>query len=361
MKPEWMPSLGRLVDRVFADGAEGAMFRSYPQLFNEQNMDNLLVFTAKGEVVSHLGMTQRWASICGAMVRVACVGAVATDESVRKKGLATRLLDAAREKAYNDGVDFMLISGSLGLYRRAGAAEVGNDARVVADTATLARLTAEEAQVAPYREGDLALCVGAYQREPVRWLRPLDDWRHFLESRSCMNRKADLLTIRWRGVFGGYMVVGQTPEAGTCRILEYAGTPMALAAALEPVRARYGAERIHLHLPGTHIGLCMLLAKAGADVAPSPTVGTLVLIHTAQLVDRLRVLFAERAGQSAAAAFEVSQTADGFAFRMGDHSHRVTRTEAAQLVFGHPGASPPAGPLSECLPVPALWYGLNYV
>ena len=107
-----MPSLSELVDTVFRGAPNNVMFSQYPQLFNEANRDNLLVFVDGGRVVSHYGMVQRWATVCGCTVRVACVGSVATYESHRGQRLASRLMQANVAKATADGADFAMISSA---------------------------------------------------------------------------------------------------------------------------------------------------------------------------------------------------------------------------------------------------------
>ena len=94
VRREEMQSMAQLVDAVFMGGREGAMFGAYPQYFSEANNENHFVFVDGGRVVSHFGMDQRDVSIAGCRLRVGCVGAVATYEEYRGKGMATRLFDA---------------------------------------------------------------------------------------------------------------------------------------------------------------------------------------------------------------------------------------------------------------------------
>ena len=87
-------SLAELVDAIFANGQEGAMFRAFSEYFSEKNDGNHFVFVDEGRVISHVGMDVRWATITGCAVRVGCIGAVGTNEAYRGQGLATRLLEA---------------------------------------------------------------------------------------------------------------------------------------------------------------------------------------------------------------------------------------------------------------------------
>src|SRR5262249_25163248 len=96
-------SLRALTDAVFRPG----MPEQYPQLFNADNRENLRVCVDEGLCVSHVGMTERKASLLGCTIQVCCIGAVSTYKEYRGQGLASRCFDDAVAKAFQDGVDLM--------------------------------------------------------------------------------------------------------------------------------------------------------------------------------------------------------------------------------------------------------------
>jgi len=111
---EEIPELVALTNRVFRPGATGDMGREYPILFDPGNAVNLRVAWCGGRVVSHVGISIREAAIMGARLRVASIGAVATDPEHRGRELASRLMEDARRRALEEGCSLMLISGGRG-------------------------------------------------------------------------------------------------------------------------------------------------------------------------------------------------------------------------------------------------------
>jgi|DewCreStandDraft_1066081.scaffolds.fasta_scaffold00424_19 predicted N-acetyltransferase YhbS len=386
LRPDEWDSLNRLVSTVFRP----TMFEHYPQLFNEANRENLRVIVVDGAVVSHVGMTQRWASLAGCTVRVACIGAVATYEAYRGRGYATAAFADARRKARADGVDIMLVSGSRGLYLRAGCRRVGRDIEytithehhqaltTLAPTPTL--------ELSPAGPEHIAILHALHATEPVRFIRPLEDWEMAFQCRIVMNRPADffLVTHAAQDQAGAvaYLIVqrpeperspaGQPPGPLTARVVEFAGDRRAIAAALPLVHRHYQVPQVRLHVMGSDMVLQAHLAAAGLTGVPAPSSGTLLVINFPQLMERVRPLLAERLGQHVVGELEFIEEPGG-RYMIRRHGEALALPDAGHLgnfLFGtvDPRAEcvPEGSPalltlLQRALPLPALWYGVNYV
>src|SRR5437867_2921067 len=139
---------------------------------------------ADGKLVAHVGICIRDAVTLGAPLRVASIGAVCTDPDYRGRGLGSELMADAAAHSRAQGASLMLNSGGRGLYHRLGYVTVG-------------RFTSHQAPAGgPGDVVELSLATGAdrdavvalHQREPVRFLRPLDDWNALLEAGMLMNQ-----------------------------------------------------------------------------------------------------------------------------------------------------------------------------
>lgn len=373
LRPEETLSMAQLVDAIFMNGREGAMARCFPQMFDPSNSHNHLVIADGGRVVSHVGMTQRWACLNGCTVRVGSIGAVATYEEYRGKRLASMLMDAVIRKAVADGVDFFIISGNRTLYRRAGAVEVGTDTLCLVQRDVAQRL-ADDVTVTDSDEADLPLFAAAYGRRPARFIRPPQDWRWLFEGRTCAARDVRLLTVERRGVFRGYFVVSNTSEEGVGRVAEFAGDDLDLAAAFAPMLDLCGWRAIEVRLQVSDQSLRSRFEHAGIACKPVVTGGTFLILRFEALMERLRPWFESKAGSVSAARLSFSERAETFTFSDGSHTltlegqnekgvieEGAARAEAVRVLFGHPQARALPGLLEQVFPVPTLWCGINYV
>lgn len=361
-----LPELVALTNRVFRSGRPGDMGAEYPLVFNERNVENLLVARAEGRIVAHVGICLRDATILGAPVRVGSIGAVATDPAHRGHGSASQLMALAREQAVRSGASLMLISGLRGMYHRLGYVQVGDfrNYSIPAAPATA------DLEVNVMAEGDFGAVVRLHQCEAVRFLRSRDDWQRLLSAGMLMNHAADLLLIRKRGIpvaYAGVQTPG-LPQDPTRPVLvkEFAGCRAALARALPGIAARYAAPAVELIASASDSSWTAAAAPGWAG-ATLPFPGTLGVIDVPRFLAAIAPLLDERAGAS------LRLEPDGDGARLQAAGETVFLEKAAQLtalIFGGnteearavPSLSPSVqAVVGEALPLPLLWYGYNYV
>ncbi|MCC6698924.1 MAG: GNAT family N-acetyltransferase [Candidatus Hydrogenedentes bacterium] len=355
-------SLETLVDTVFMPGKTGVMRHAFPALFNEDNRANLLVYSEEGRIVSHVGRTERWASLGGCTVRVGCVGAVATYEEYRGSSLASRLLERTCRDADASGVDFLMISGDRGLYRRAGAVSVGLDYRLVLNRSEAERLRSADYQVQPYEAADLPVWMEAYERKCAHFIRPLEDWNWALETRLCQLVASEFLSVTLKGAVCGYTVSHVSNRDGACVVAEYAGDDAAIVSVLGLLMERHNTQTVRMHVQGTQTALIGMLAKAGVLMEPVHANGTLLVLDFPRFGDRLRPWIASQVGMASAAALSVREEEDRIYFEMGhERMDFASRADATEFVFGNHQRGRGHGVFARAFPAPSLWYGLNYV
>lgn len=363
VRADEMTSLSDLVDTVFRGGPGDRMFRQYPQLFNEANLDNLLVFADGDRVVSHYGMTRRWACLGGCTVQMACAGAVATYEDYRGKGLATQLLEASATKARNDGADMAMISGGRGLYRRNGAVDYGFAAPVHVGAAEAERLHNPSLEARELTENDIDACAALYAGRSSRFIRPVDDWQWFFQSRGVMDSPCRGLAVTDRGVVCGYLMIAEPDAAGASRVPEFGGNDHTVSGALASIMRACGSKTLRFDLQEQDAPLRTALERAGCRADAPASSCTLMLLNFPQLMERLRPWFEARAGLSAARMMSFGHPEQGvFVFACGGGETRIEGRGAAASFIFRPGLEPAKPhPWNRIFPAPSLWYGLNYV
>jgi predicted N-acetyltransferase YhbS len=364
-RPDELFDLVDLANRVFRAGRPGDMGSEYPLVFEAPNAEQLLVARGGGRIVSHVGVCLRDATLLGAPVRVASIGAVATDPEHRGQGLASRLMELARRHAVERGASLMLISGHRGLYHRLGYVEVGSFL-----TSTLPAGDPDPAvAVTPFAEDDLPAVVSLYQSEPVRFLRPLEDWHKLVAASMLMNQPADLLVLRQGNAIVGYAGVQRPSPSrpGPARVREIAGSRTAMAAALPGIARQYGCEAAELVTWPSDAEWRSQAALRGWNWSLTPFPGTLGVIDPPRFLGAISPLVEERLGTD----LRLEPAGEGARLHAGGES--VTLDSMGQLtalLFG--GDTPearavpelPAAVRAACdvaFPLPLLWYGYNYI
>lgn len=367
LRPEELSSLRELTGVVFRP----TLVDEYPQLFHEGNFDNLRVCVDGGRCVSHVGMTTRRATFFGCPVQVGCIGAVATHPDYRGQGLASRCFDDAAKKAFEDGTDLLLVSGNRALYRRAGCLRAPCGETFTQSAEDAPALPGAPVTVETMTDADLPLVRECYRNEPVRFLRSIEDYGRSFACGVVMNRPSEFLVVRGEnGDFRGYLIVGQRDGEARARIAEFAGDRHALLAALPAVMRHYNLGTLGWQVSGHDVLFRALCADAGLTGNAAEFPGTIKVINFPQLMKRLRPRWEELLGTDRAARLSFRQQNDAFAVRFGDDELATDRDTMTRLLLGTLDAEQQpkiearaklVHVLATILPLPCLWYGLNYV
>ena len=375
VRPEEIESLHSLTDRVFRPEAVNppVMAKQYPQLFNADNYDNLRVCVEDGICVSHVGLKAQDAYLFGCRIRTACIGGVCTHPDFRKLGLATLCCDDAWRKAYEEGVDVMIVSGDRNLYRLRGCLRIGDDRVFSVTPETIPPALAELSKtvtLTPLTEEELPLIMECYRAEAVRFQRYPSDYRYLMQSRWAMNSPLDLWVIRERGEFRGYIFAKNPRGQSESNLVEFAGDRHAILAALPELMRRYSLTNLHFQVQRHDRQLRSLCEANGWEGTPRSASGTVALVNFPQLMERMRPRFEELIGVERTAQLRFSQEGEAYRFGLGGEEFTTDRDTATRMVFGTLAGGEPAlqglgGALGEVLrtilPLPTLWYGINYV
>ena len=382
LAPDEWPLLDRLVSEVFRP----EMFHNYPQLFTEANRPNLRVIRDGDRLVTHVGIVTRPATLLGCAVTVAAMGAVATAQEARGRGFGSACVQDAFDHAASRGAHLMYISGGRDLYLRVGCRPVGNDRRydIVAGSGSAERLRRPNLLVAPASPDDIETLSTIHSTEPVRFVRPREDWVRAMDCTIVMNTPSDFWLVRDRDESIAYLVVHRPDRlrnrpADAPRLLrpvEVGGDREAVAAAIPALLDHYGAQAAEVHVVATDRRLASLLDAVGETYRSEATSGTVRVIDFPGMMERMRPIIGARIGEAEASMlhFEADErpgsARGGFTVRLGSASIRIaSHGELSQWLFGAPltlsglvtGDSRLAAMLSRALPLPTLWYGINYV
>jgi hypothetical protein len=226
-------------------------------------------------------------------------------------------------------------------------------------------------------DGNPELVRECYRREPVRFVRPPADYEYFLQSGWAMNSPAETLMVHEltgtgnkRGAFLGYVVLRKQEPGKASSLIEYGGDRHAVLAALPVIIKQFGMSGLSFQVMGSDTVMHALCERAGFELTPTPASGTIKLINFPQLMTRMRPRFTEILGSAKADPLQFEQDGDQYIFALGDEQVTLDRDTATRAVFGDLEGLPQEvvsihGALGQALrtilPLPTLWYGINYV
>lgn len=363
-----MDSLRKLLGEVFFEGLADIQ----PHAMNEENASNLRVVVDDGQVVSHIATIRRHVSILGCPLRVASLGGVATYASHRGKGHASALLQDTMRLCREGGVDYIMVSGYRNMYHRYGCRYVGRDWMFDLGVERAGDFDDGTLTVTQASEANVETIAAIYRREPVRWLRPpsdiacgIDGWVQNRPAKTYLIKQGDHLLAF------GVMQQAREQDEGQVRLLDYAGERSAIVGVLGKFIREQNLNRLSLHVERYDTILGGLLEARGLTGKQTALPGTTMIIHFEQLLEKMRPYFAERVGETAANGLVFKEVDDEYhVYYGGDRVVAESRGAAAQLIFGTwDGAEDAmldaggrAGEvLRDCLPIPGVWYGVNYV
>jgi GNAT superfamily N-acetyltransferase len=363
----------KLIDFVFrgSDCPSPSKQELYSILLNRDNLENMRIILVDGRPVSHLGIHEGEMIFYGHRIKVGSIGSVCTYPEYRGRGYATRLLEDAIQKLEADGVDIMLVSGDRDLYRRAGCAPASRMYNFRIGKDDLMRFADRDPiKLVPYGEEHVGCIIEAYQREPVRFHRSLEDFRRMLISGSDRNIGAETSVILSDTGFLGYLAVQPPVDAKVGNVIEYAGARYAIADAMKHVFDMYDLDGLNIYVPFYDKELIYLFRRKGIRSMPVNMPGyTVKIINFVGLMEKLRPYIEERLGRRAE-LLKFDREGD----RCYIHLDRETLIvedgdELAHLVFGtyderEKEMMPKTGALKllmEVFPLPLVYPGLNYV
>ena len=383
-KPGEFDEVTELVNLVFHGGRPDppTMKDSYPMLFSNWNLPNLRIILEDDKVVSHIGVSQREISVCSCRTKVGGLGSVCTHPDYRERGFATMLLEDTIKMLYAEGATVMIISGGRGLYQRAGCRSVGKRYNFNITRSELDKFPSAPGniEIVSYQEAEhLKDFAEIQQREVIRFLRPVDDFKAMLDvtvlRREIGQGRDDALVVQRGGKCFAYLVMNigkkRDSEELICRIYEYAGSRLAIMSAIKILFAKHNFNELSVGALPQDTEFLYMLEALGLEPAVGALAGTMRIINFAGLMADFTPYLQQRLGRQTAKSLQFKTDDSKHLFQMGTEQF-ITESEAdlVQLILGTPDDAelkimPSEGKLAEILrevlPLPFVWPGLNYV
>ena len=385
-RPEELDEVTELVNLVFHGGRPDppTMKDNFPMLFSDWNLNNLRIIVEDDKVVSHIGVSQREISVYGCRTRVGSIGAVCTHPDYRGRGFATMLLEDTIKMLDTDGATVMIISGGRGLYQRAGCRGVGKRYNFNINRSDLDKFpsTPGDIEIISYQQAKhLKQFAEIQQREAIRFLRPVDDFKAMLDvivMRRELGQRNDVLAVQRDGTCFAYVVMDinkkRDSEELVCRIGEYAGSRLAIMSAIKMFASRSGSrsnrakpdafptktpdgsgfsnpsERGGLRLFEKHdfnelnVGVLpqdteffYILEALGLQPSVNTLAGTMRIINFKRLMEHFMPYFQQRLGRETAEVLQFKTDDGRHLFQIADEQFIIeNEADLVRLILGTP-------------------------
>mgnify|MGYP000035218027 CR=1 FL=1 len=372
-KPGELVEIIRLANSIFLPNHPMMMRDLFPQLFSEDNLENLRVISYDGKIISHVGIWEGDLLIYGCWFKVGMIGSVCTHPKYRGRGFASTLVKDALSKMMKDDVDFTLVSGFRNLYIRAGCVEAGRIYTYEISSGGL-KLKLNRINIVRYEENLLNDLVEIYQKEPIRYKRSFEEFkilagRGFLRS----DMKLRILIAKNRGVPLAYIATGLLPNEETPSVVEYAGSREAILYLVSELLNNSYTNAIRLSVPHQDSEMLYLLERYGFKKTMSEAHASISIINSESFLDKVETLLREKMPDRKVQQF-ISNLIHGKLrlYLNGKKTDFQDPQVLTLLFFGSPEKikfprrikleiKPIPEYLSDVLPLPTPIYGLNYI
>jgi ribosomal protein S18 acetylase RimI-like enzyme len=372
LKKDELRSAAELANLVFRHDSPYKMEEEFPLLFSENNLENIRVFVDAGKVVSMVGMCINDVIIMGCMIGAVCIGSVCTHPEYRNKGLASKLLEDATNRAVQEGASLMLVSGDRGLYRRFGCVDAGIY-RWYSIKRDQLEVHEKNLTLRKYGEKDVIELVKLHQLEPIRFIRTYEDFKTLLESKRLCDQISETYVVEQNGPVVAYVSL-QLPRSRDLplAILELAGSRVAILKTLRSLMDDVGTESAIVRTTTADVELDHLMVSAGAKRSTGGFMGTVKLIDIERFLESIDTYMTEVIGKrrrkNLSIKYEGKNSELSFTYMDQKFSIRGI-DEITSFIFGSVekqqklkhANSELEDMLNSIFPMPLVDYGLNYV
>lgn len=222
------------------------MKEQFIRLYSVQNLDHMFVALDQGKMVSSVNYYVSHIESSHGIFKVASIGSVCTDSDYRGQGLASKLLEMAEEKMKQERIDFCIISGRRGMYKRFGAKDVGAINRYVYEP--LETNDNLEYRKVAHNADEL---FEIYKNEEIKYRRDLDEfndlWKGQTYPDSYQTYHTYLISKDHQAL--AYIIIIDHRDKSMLTVKEYAGKRDIIYPALSKIAKLHHKNQIEIMIP----------------------------------------------------------------------------------------------------------------
>jgi predicted acetyltransferase len=212
-----------MLDSIFHSTRLRRMGKYYPYAYGDGNLDNMRIIKINNKIASHAAIYQRFVNTAdGLVLKIGCIGGVATLSDYRGKGYATVILKDCIKKMENEDYDISILwTSTPEFYRKLGWEWAGKDYCFHLNSGNAFLLPKYDEKITLETNiKDYSGIKGIYEKKFLRSERKLDDYPLLFNSQRKLFYQRD-------GKITAYVLISD--ENG---VLEYGGDACAVLSIL---------------------------------------------------------------------------------------------------------------------------------
>ena len=222
------------------------MKEQFTRLFGVQNIDHMFIGLDNLNIVSSVNyyISQIVSNV--GIFKIASIGAVCTDSNYRGKGIASQLLLMAEEKMKCEQIDFCIISGRRGMYKRFGAKDVGAINRYLMEPIESTDLITIQKV-----EGSSKELYSIYTQEHIKYVREREEFEDLWKAQTYPDSYQTYHTylIGEDKIDYAYIIVIDHHEKDVLMVKEYAGRRDLVFKSLSKLAKKHHKSQIEIMIP----------------------------------------------------------------------------------------------------------------
>jgi predicted acetyltransferase len=318
-KREELDQVIGLINSVFRTGAgmDPTMGEEFPLLLSQYNMDNMRIMLDNEMPVASVNYYPNTILVEGSAINVASIGAVCTHPDYRGKGLSTTLLEDVENKAGNEGVDLLLVSGSLNIYIKRGCVKVCDYYK---STIAPSERVDDSFEVIEYDKSMLQTMISIYSKESTRFYRNYNEFELFLQGATTpwgdytyktylIKNESEVCAYIVLRVIKGEEVRGE--------VVEYAGCREAVLSSLQRIIQINSLSRCDVYSPAGDL-LNTYCKKHNIKTELKNLDHTIKILNFVSLMNKLRNYFAQYVPSEIVNVLNFGTEAGKYTFSIGE-------------------------------------------
>ncbi|HEX2945189.1 MAG TPA: GNAT family N-acetyltransferase [Clostridia bacterium] len=292
-----------LINHVFGkENSTVKMDDIFTDLLCRDNMEHMRIIKADGKPVSVINYVINDVDINGCVIKAANIGAVCTHEDYRHRGYSSLILKDCLDKMRNEGVDFLYVSGEIGLYTKNNIHITGKMHSFNIENNYLTghkELHNGKYEVKECSHEDISLLYTLYDSEAVKYIRDKQrfcDLAGRVPGASVFNHAARLFQVEEKGQIQGYFICAIIPEKNggfKMEVIEFAGKREAVVAGIMKTMVQLSPASISGSVPWFDRGMLKVLKDYEMKTEACNYPGTMRIINFTQFMRKLKPLYAQ--------------------------------------------------------------------